>query len=110
MPKISAIVIQKIFSTTFKELGSGFFGTVYKAKYKGEIIAAKKLDVTSRNAKEIVAEIVQLSKLNHQNIVRFIDYYIERKGSIEVCYIYMEFMEGKWLKLTKFNRLFKVVP
>lgn len=92
--KISAIVILKIFSTPVKELGSGCFGTVYKARYKGEIIAAKKLKVTSRNAKEIVAEIVQLSKLNHQNIVRFIDFDHEQIGSTEICFIYMEFMEG----------------
>ena len=110
MPKISAIVIQKIFSTTFKELGSGFFGTVYKAKYKGEIIAAKKLKVTSRNMEEILAEIDQLSKLNHQNIVRFISVDYEHYRSTLICFIYMEFMEGQWLKLTKFNRLFKVVP
>ena len=57
-----------------KELGSGCFGTVYKAKYKGEIIAAKKLNVTSRNMNDIIAEIIQLSKLDHQNIVRFIDF------------------------------------
>ena len=74
-----------------KELGSGCFGTVYKARYKGEIIAAKKLKVTSRNMIEIIAEIVQLSKLNHQNIVRFIDF--DNEGT-EICFIYMEFMEG----------------
>ena len=78
-----------------KELGSGCFGTVYKARYKGEIIAAKKLKVTSRNMNDIMAEIFQLSALDHQNIVRFID--IDNK--ITFCFIYMEFMEGQWLKL-----------
>ena len=68
-----------------------FFGTVYKAKYKGEIIAAKKLNVTSRNMNDIIAEIIQLSKLDHQNIVRFIDFDNEQT---DICYIYMEFMEG----------------
>ena len=91
LPKISANVIRKIFNTTVKELGSGFFGTVYKAKYKGEIIAAKKLNVTSRNMNDIIAEIIQLSKLDHQNIVRFIDFDNEQT---DICYIYMEFMEG----------------
>ena len=88
------IYIEILFREMLKELGSGCFGTVYKARYKGEIIAAKKLKVTSRNAKEIVAEIVQLSKLNHQNIVRFIDFDHEQIGSTEICFIYMEFMEG----------------
>ena len=80
-----------LFSEMLKELGSGCFGTVYEAKYKGKTIAAKKLNITSRNMNEIVAEIVQLSKLDHPNIVRFIDFDFE---GIKNCFIYMEFMEG----------------
>ena len=46
---------------------------------------------------EIIAEIVQLSKLDHPNIVRFIDFDNERTGfwmTTEIFIIYMEFMEG----------------
>ena len=99
------IYIEILFREMLKELGSGCFGTVYKARYKGEIIAAKKLKVTSRNEFDIAAEILHFWRLDHQNIVCFIDYHFDETEEEEndiflICFIYMEFMEGEWLKLT----------
>ena len=37
----------------------------------------------------------QLIKLKHDNIVRYIDHFVQQEGSSRFCYIFMEFMEDK---------------
>ena len=54
------------------QIGEGCFGKVYRARRGGEIVAAKELELTDQNEKEIVFEINQLIKLKHDNIVRYI--------------------------------------
>ena len=73
----------------------GCFGKVYRARRGGEIVAAKELELTDQNEKEIVFEINQLIKLKHDNIVRYIDHFVQQDGSSLFCYIFMKFMEDK---------------
>ena len=91
------IYVQEIFKFSkriLKELGSGCFGRVFKAELNGSIIATKIIKLTHRNEREVRNEINQLSRLSHQNIVRFIDYDLKRTGRAYYCYINMELMEG----------------
>ena len=53
--------------------------------------------MTDQNEKEIVFEMNQLIKLKHDNIVRYIDHFVQQEGSSRICYIFMEFMEGRQL-------------
>jgi multidrug efflux pump subunit AcrA (membrane-fusion protein) len=65
--------------TFVEELGKGSFGVVWKAKYRGDIVAAKKLDVAATSSalggadaevlKQFQAEASLLAKLRHPNIV-----------------------------------------
>ncbi|CAC5425747.1 unnamed protein product [Mytilus coruscus] len=58
-----------------QKIGSGGFGNVYFAKWKGTVVAAKKLRVQSvskRRLKEFTDEIFLLCKLEHPNIIKFI--------------------------------------
>ena len=54
-----------------KKLGSGAFGIVYLAKFRGDNVAVKQITsnrVDEENLNRFVDEIVLLSKLHHPNI------------------------------------------
>lgn len=58
-----------------QKIGSGGFGDVHFAKWKGTVVAAKKLRVqrvSKRRLKEFTDEIFLLCELEHPNIVKFI--------------------------------------
>ena len=58
-----------------QKIGAGGFGLVHFAKWKGTVVAAKKLrnqSVSKRRLKEFTDEIFLLCKLEHPNIVKFI--------------------------------------
>ena len=65
----------KSFKLTFKVIGHGAFGEVLKVKNKLDlrIYAIKRIRInpTSKHNKQITREIKLLSRLNHENVVRY---------------------------------------
>ena len=79
-----------------KKLGEGSFGEVYLAQKKGrnEFLAAKQIDRIIADQPEakkyLMNEITNLKKLNHPNIVKYID----TKMTNNYYYIIMEYVNG----------------
>ncbi|VAH24619.1 unnamed protein product [Triticum turgidum subsp. durum] len=88
-----------------QKVGSGGFGDVYRAIYKGEEIAVKKFHpLHGLDDKQFAIEFCNLSKVRHQNVVRLIGYcyesrhkYMELKGELVLqtvervlCFEYMQ--------------------
>ena len=74
-----------------EKIGEGGFGIVYAGKWKGTLIAFKKLlyqEMTNRKKKEFVNEIEVFSKLNHKNIVKMLGVVTE-KDSIGIVMEYL---------------------
>ncbi|XP_030489677.2 serine/threonine-protein kinase CTR1 isoform X3 [Cannabis sativa] len=58
-----------------EKIGSGSFGTVYRAKWRGSDVAVKVLkeqDFHAKHFKEFLEEVAIMKRLQHSNIVRFI--------------------------------------
>lgn len=56
-------------------IGAGTFATVKKARYKQQIVAAKIFDRVTKNIdNEFAKEVQQLKRLNHENIIKIVDY------------------------------------
>ncbi|KAL3691794.1 hypothetical protein R1sor_005445 [Riccia sorocarpa] len=52
-------------------LGSGGFGTVYKAEFEdGTILAVKKLDPTEQNMSDFLSEMVNITGIKHRNLIQ----------------------------------------
>jgi len=62
-----------------EKLGEGNFGAVYKAEWKGTIVAAKKL-LDKAGLDEFMKETEVLSKLIHPHIVQFFGIYTDREN------------------------------
>ncbi|KLO19564.1 kinase-like protein [Schizopora paradoxa] len=78
-------------------IGNGSFGIIRKVRRKsdGEILARKELNferMSERDRKQIVAEVNILKDLSHENIVRYIDRFVDRDAGI--LYILMEYCDG----------------
>lgn len=53
-------------------IGKGSFGEVFKAKYKGQIVAVKTLkSIDEETVDRFKAEVLLSSDLRHANVVRF---------------------------------------
>jgi len=80
-------------------LGSGAFGTVYKAMgLRGTIAAIKQIPVDSDNSKareEAESEFQLLRRLDHKHVVRVLQtYYDTNDDGVECIHIVMEYMAG----------------
>ncbi|UZJ56454.1 hypothetical protein CBS101457_005774 [Exobasidium rhododendri] len=78
-------------------IGSGTFGLIRKVKRisDGKIFARKELQfdrMTDRDRKQIVAEVNILRGLQHENIVKYEERFIDREN--QILYIVMEYCEG----------------
>ncbi|CAM0877148.1 unnamed protein product [Alopecurus aequalis] len=63
-----------------KKVGSGGYGDVYKAEYKGQEVAVKKLHpLQGLDDKEFHRELLNLMKVSHKNIVQLIGYCYETR-------------------------------
>ena len=67
------------------EIGSGCFGTVYKAQMNGNTVAYKLCRIPARNKMKAVNNIIENevkihASLRHGNIIRFIGYIVTPKG------------------------------
>jgi serine/threonine protein kinase len=85
-------------------VGEGGFGKVYRVKHKldSNIYAVKKTVVNYEdlNDRKMLKEVALLSKLNHPNIVRYYQSWLEETESIEQLIDDMSFNED-----TKINEL-----
>ncbi|XP_045168424.1 uncharacterized protein LOC123531482 [Mercenaria mercenaria] len=85
-----------------KKIGSGGFGEVYFAKWKGTIVAVKKMHnegVSNRRLKEFEEEVIKFNELDHPNIVRFIGASVERPNlCIVMEYMHMSLFEAIHVK------------
>ncbi|KAF7005721.1 hypothetical protein CFC21_020828 [Triticum aestivum] len=64
----------------YQKVGSGGYGDVYKAVYKGEEIAVKKLHpLQGLDDKQFHSELLNLTKVSHKNVVRLIGYCYESR-------------------------------
>ena len=79
-------------------LGEGSYGKVFKAREisTGRVIAVKKMSIGDSQSKynKIIKEINLLKSLDHQNIVKYYDFFQEE----EYIYLMMEYLEGCTLK------------
>lgn len=77
-----------------QNIGAGSFATVKKVRYKQQIVAAKIFDrPTKSNDGEFQKEVQQLKRLNHDNIIKIIDYG-KYKDRITIYYtILLEFAD-----------------
>jgi calcium-dependent protein kinase len=56
------------------KLGSGHYGNVFAAKYKGEQVAVKKMQInTPKDVKMFNREVAFMRKLHHPNILKLVD-------------------------------------
>ena len=80
--------------TTGEMIGRGAFGKIYKGEYKGQTVAVKYIasDFSKEfdNVQEFMQEINVISKIQHENIVKFIGACTKQEN---VCILY-EFMDG----------------
>lgn len=78
-------------------IGSGTFGLIRKVRRisDGRIFARKELQfdrMSDRDRKQIVAEVNILRGLQHENIVKYEERFIDREN--QILYIVMEYCEG----------------
>ncbi|XP_059282016.1 G-type lectin S-receptor-like serine/threonine-protein kinase SD1-29 isoform X2 [Lycium ferocissimum] len=72
------------------KIGEGGFGPVYKGKIEnGQVIAVKRLSsLSGQGIEEFNNEVLQISKLQHRNLIRILAYCLHRKEKLLV-YEYM---------------------
>jgi serine/threonine protein kinase len=91
-------------------IGEGGFGKVYKVRHKldGNIYAIKKAVVNYEdlNDRKILKEVSLLSKLNHPNIVRYYQSWLEDSNSMAEILEDMDFGDDEE-KIEELNYIFK---
>lgn len=97
--------------TFLQMVGQGSFGKVYKAQSKktGAIYACKEIDYSTMKEKEkelLVHEVNTMKELNHDNIVRYVDRYLDKsRGRL---FMIMEYCDNgdlaKYIKRHKAER------
>lgn len=80
-----------------EEIGKGSFGSVHKIRRlsDGKVLCWKEIDygkMQEREKQQLVSEVNALSKLNHQNIVRYYEKLIVKDQ--RKLYIVMEYCEN----------------
>ncbi|PPD74825.1 hypothetical protein GOBAR_DD28256 [Gossypium barbadense] len=77
-------------TTKFTErIGGGGFGTIYKGVLKdGTMVAVKRLENIGQGIDEFLAEVDTIGNIHHVNLVKLIDFYIDKRHRVLV-YEYM---------------------
>ncbi|RWS02415.1 Mitogen-activated protein kinase kinase kinase 7-like protein [Dinothrombium tinctorium] len=68
-PSVSTLELDCGVITLLEVVGSGTFGVVKKALWKGAVVAVKQI-ITEQEIASFLTEVKQLSRLNHPNIVK----------------------------------------
>ncbi|XP_058681859.1 serine/threonine-protein kinase PAK 3-like [Poecile atricapillus] len=78
--------------TGWKFIGSGGFGTVYKAfdAATGQAVAIKKLDLQHQGCKQVMKEILVMREMKNPNIVTYLESYLAN----EAVWLVLEYMDG----------------
>uniref|UniRef100_A0A8C0U8X0 non-specific serine/threonine protein kinase n=1 Tax=Cyanistes caeruleus TaxID=156563 RepID=A0A8C0U8X0_CYACU len=78
--------------TGWKFIGSGGFGTVYKAfdAATGQAVAIKKLDLQQQGCEQVKKEILVMREMKNPNIVTYLESYLAN----EAVWLVLEYMDG----------------
>ncbi|XP_034774233.1 uncharacterized protein LOC117970563 [Acipenser ruthenus] len=85
---------------SLRTIGQGYFGKVYRTKYKGKIAALKKIPESTLRQSHLQRELEIYQKLNHVNIVKLLGAPWKEH---DVWLFPLEFIEGEELETVIFN-------
>ena len=76
-----------------KRIAAGSFGTVYRTTYKGEVVAAKRIETNGDKDtyKYLLREIINLQKMNHENVLKYIGLTHDQQKEV---YMITDFVDG----------------
>jgi len=86
-------------------IGYGGSGIVYKAIYKGSIVAIKRIHLTDGIPFSSIRELIALHTLNHKNMIPFKTYYISKEDSELYLNIILDYVSSTVLEYVISNNV-----
>eukprot|EP00003_Mantamonas_plastica_P030392 TRINITY_DN752_c0_g1_i10.p1 TRINITY_DN752_c0_g1~~TRINITY_DN752_c0_g1_i10.p1 ORF type:complete len:703 (+),score=199.97 TRINITY_DN752_c0_g1_i10:2276-4384(+) len=95
------------------EIGAGSFGTVYKRKYQGTVVAVKEIKhihLTPEHVEDFQREVSTLSRVRHPNVVHLIGAGWTDKRDKLSLFLVMEYLPGGTLYDLVHSSMFRKTP